>query len=410
MKRLLLLFAFLGVACAQYIPPGGSASSSAQIVALFTGCSGTLYLGADGACHAASGSGTVTSASVVTANGVSATVANATTTPAFTFTLGAITPTTIVASGAVTAPSFASGTSPPAVTPGTGGVPYACTEGTVPSVGAAAGVDIAYCDSTQHGVLQSRNNGAYLPIPQGPASTTSAHVACWNSTNGGLLSDCTAAPSGFTLVAPVLGTPASGVMTNMTGLALAGTPLTTRGDILVANSTPALARLAIGAANTVLHGSSTDPSYSAIVNGDIANSTIDLTAKVTGLLPAANIASNVRVRGLGASFQNGGSALVAGATAYFTIPYACTISAWNVSVDAGTATIDIWKIGTGTAIPTVSNTITASATPAISTGTSVHSTTLTAWTTSVTANDIFGINLKTVATATQANLVVECDQ
>jgi hypothetical protein len=43
----------------------------------------------------ATGSGTVTSASVVTANGVSATVATATTTPAFTFTLSAITPTTV---------------------------------------------------------------------------------------------------------------------------------------------------------------------------------------------------------------------------------------------------------------------------------------------------------------------------
>jgi hypothetical protein len=43
----------------------------------------------------AAGSGTVTSASVTTANGVSGTVATSTTTPAFTFTLGAITPTTV---------------------------------------------------------------------------------------------------------------------------------------------------------------------------------------------------------------------------------------------------------------------------------------------------------------------------
>lgn len=41
------------------------------------------------------GSGTVTTVSVVTANGVSGSVANATTTPAITLTLGAITPTTI---------------------------------------------------------------------------------------------------------------------------------------------------------------------------------------------------------------------------------------------------------------------------------------------------------------------------
>ena len=94
----------------------------------------------------------------------------------------------IVCAGAVTASSFISGTSPPALTPGTGGA-WGCAEGTVPSVGAATGVDVFYCDSTQHGPLLSRNNGSYLPLPQGPASTTSGHVASWNSTNGGLLAD-----------------------------------------------------------------------------------------------------------------------------------------------------------------------------------------------------------------------------
>ncbi|MXO72864.1 beta strand repeat-containing protein [Alteraurantiacibacter buctensis] len=48
------------------------------------------------------GSGTVTSVSVATANGVSGTVANATTTPAITLSLGAITPTSVAASGNVT--------------------------------------------------------------------------------------------------------------------------------------------------------------------------------------------------------------------------------------------------------------------------------------------------------------------
>lgn len=46
-------------------------------------------------------SGTVTSVAVVTANGVSGTVANASTTPAITFTLGAITPASVTASGNV---------------------------------------------------------------------------------------------------------------------------------------------------------------------------------------------------------------------------------------------------------------------------------------------------------------------
>ena len=48
------------------------------------------------------GSGTVTDVSVVTANGVSGSVATSTTTPAITLTLGAITPTSVAATGTVT--------------------------------------------------------------------------------------------------------------------------------------------------------------------------------------------------------------------------------------------------------------------------------------------------------------------
>jgi hypothetical protein len=47
------------------------------------------------------GTGSVTSVSVVTANGVSGTVATPTTTPAITLTLGAITPTTVASAGAI---------------------------------------------------------------------------------------------------------------------------------------------------------------------------------------------------------------------------------------------------------------------------------------------------------------------
>ena len=54
----------------------------------------------------AKGNGTVTTVSVVTANGVTGSIANATTTPAITLSLGAITPTTVVASGNVTAPNI----------------------------------------------------------------------------------------------------------------------------------------------------------------------------------------------------------------------------------------------------------------------------------------------------------------
>lgn len=59
------------------------------------------FLRADGTWAAPAG-GTVTSVSVTTANGVSGSVANPTTTPAITLTLGAITPSSVAASGTVT--------------------------------------------------------------------------------------------------------------------------------------------------------------------------------------------------------------------------------------------------------------------------------------------------------------------
>jgi len=64
------------------------------------------------------GSGSVTSVSVVSANGVSGSVATPTTTPAITLTLGAITPTSVAATGTVTGSNL-SGTNTGNVTIGT---------------------------------------------------------------------------------------------------------------------------------------------------------------------------------------------------------------------------------------------------------------------------------------------------
>ncbi len=52
-----------------------------------------------------------------------------------------------------------------------------------------------------------------------------------------------------------------------------------------------------GTTTTLLHGNAAgNLSFGAIVNADITNSTIDLTAKVTGLLPTANMAAPALVR------------------------------------------------------------------------------------------------------------------
>lgn len=78
---------------------------------------------------------------------------------------------------------------------------------------------------------------------------------------------------------------------------------------------------------------------------------------------------------------------------FVVCPYAGTISGWSIVVDAGTATVKVWKIASGTAKPTVANVINTSGV-AISSGTAVISTTTSDFTTTaVTADDIFAFDI-----------------
>lgn len=105
-----------------------------------------------------------------------------------------------------------------------------------------------------------------------------------------------------------------------------------------------------------------------------------------------------------------GPALSAGVLCLIVSPTACTISSWDMLVDAGTATVQTWKIATGTAIPTASNTISVSGVP-ITSGTAIHSTALNDFTTtSIAANDILAFKLAAVSTAKYIYFGVQCDQ
>jgi hypothetical protein len=83
------------------------------------------------------------------------------------------------------------------------------------------------------------------------------------------------------------------------------------------------------------------------------------------------------------------------------------ITAWHIAVDAGTATIKVWKRATGTVAPTVADVINTSGV-AISTGTYIRSTTLGDFTTTtVAAGDIFAFAITAVATATELTAMLE---
>tara|TARA_R110000868_G_scaffold96848_6_gene266367 strand:+ start:715 stop:2127 length:1413 start_codon:yes stop_codon:yes gene_type:complete len=103
------------------------------------------------------------------------------------------------------------------------------------------------------------------------------------------------------------------------------------------------------------------------------------------------------------TFDGQGSVVLVNTRTYFRIVNAGTITGWSIVAEgiSPTCTIDIWKIASGTALPTVANTITASAKPALSTGNAVKSTTLTGWTTAIAVDDILCVNVDACSAATK---------
>lgn len=78
------------------------------------------------------------------------------------------------------------------------------------------------------------------------------------------------------------------------------------------------------------------------------------------------------------------------------MPVAGTILGWQVIADVDcTCVIDIWKANA--ARPTNANTITASAKPGLSAAGVAASTTLTGWTTTVSAGDYIAFELESVS-------------
>ncbi|MGH3430900.1 MAG: hypothetical protein ACRDQZ_25580 [Mycobacteriales bacterium] len=121
-------------------------------------------------------------------------------------------------------------------------------------------------------------------------------------------------------------------------------------------------------------------------------------------------ASNLRAIPFSMGVPGSGSDLDNTATDYTIVPFACNITAYNLAVDAGTITVKFWKIARGTAIPTVSNSISTSGV-SISTGTAVHSTTLSDFTaTSVAAGDVMAMNVTAASGASYVLGELECIQ
>ncbi len=172
-----------------------------------------------------------------------------------------------------------------------------------------------------------------------------------------------------------------------------------------------LAAALLGILGSPAYATDTAPYISG--TGGLTSGHVVSSGATAGQLTDGGItASNLAITALSCSMDGGGSAITTGVKAAcdITVPFACTINNWTVTADqSGSIVVDVWKKAYATSSPpTVTNTITASAKPTLSSAQSNQSSTLTGWTTSVAANDVFRFNIDSSSTVTAAVATLKC--
>ncbi|MFA6065240.1 MAG: hypothetical protein WCW44_01255 [archaeon] len=121
--------------------------------------------------------------------------------------------------------------------------------------------------------------------------------------------------------------------------------------------------------------------------------------------------NELSTQSFGVTIDGGSSAITTGVAGYVQIPYDCIIKSWTLLADqSGSIVLDVWKSAYANSPPTVANTITASAKPTLSSVQKNTDSTLTGWTTSVSAGDVIGFNIDSAATVTKVTLSIKVEK
>ena len=345
--------------------------------------------------NAAGSGGTVTSTSVTTANGVSGTVANPTTTPAITIALGAITPSSVASTGALSGTNL-SGTNTGDQTisltgdvTGTGTGSFAATianSAVTLAKLATLSANSRLLGSTPSGTSVSELivgtnlsiTGNTLNATSTGGTVTSASVTTANGVSGTVANPTTTPAISLTLGAITPSSVAStGALsgTNLSGTNTGDQTIALTGDVTgtgtgsfaatIANSAVTLAKLATLSANSRLLGSTpSGTSVSELIVGtnlSITGNTLNASGSGSGTVTSTSVTTANGVSGTVATpTTTPAITLTLGAITPSSVAATGTVTGSNLSgTNTGTQTIsltgDVTGSGTGSFAATIAN-------------------------------------------------------
>jgi hypothetical protein len=256
-----------------------------------------------------------------------------------------------------------------------------------------------------------------LLVDAASATTSATNAAASASAAATSASNASTSATNAANSASTASTQASNASTSATNAASSAATASTQA-INAANSETAAATSATNASNsaTAAATSATSASNSAsTATTQASNASTSATNASTSATNASTSATNAANSATAAAaslaamddaeivmtIDGGGLVILAGKKGAMEIPFNCTIDKWTITADqSGSITIDVNK-STYSGYPTTTS-ITASATPAISSAQKAQSSTLTGWTTSLSAGDI--VEFEVDATPTSITL------
>jgi len=150
----------------------------------------------------------------------------------------------------------------------------------------------------------------------------------------------------------------------------------------------------------------TDVNAPTPADGDVLTWDSGTSAWVAQAAPGASGGDTVGQFIVG--WDGGGAAISAGKQQDVVAPFTGTITSWTLLADvSGSAVVDIWLDTYANFPPTNADSITAAAPPTLSGATKATSSSLTGWTTAVTAGDVLRFNLDSASTIEKLLLVVD---